>query len=231
MGPDLALYNNAIANHDEDMAGTGLIRMGLNGADPNYLAQLDRLYKDRRQQRAAGALENAYRAHSARVHGYVLPSSELSQSRSLSLASLASGNASNGWTRYLDQMNKSGFFNSNLFNQYMATARTAAAAGARKGGAWDKYIGRPVLTGEEGFELAVGDDGKVQPLGVGGPELVIPQKPAVVIPHEQSAQMVADNPYLRMMHEAQGDAGVLGNFQYRKGAWRSSRAPWARRCC
>lgn len=52
----------------------------------------------------------------------------------------------------------------------------------RRGGRWDKDIGRPVGVGEEGEELAVGDDGSVQRLGVAGPEIVVPKAPATVIP-------------------------------------------------
>lgn len=52
----------------------------------------------------------------------------------------------------------------------------------RDGGDWTQDIGRPVLVGEEGEELAVSPDGRAQLLGSQGPEVVIPQAPARVRP-------------------------------------------------
>jgi hypothetical protein len=52
----------------------------------------------------------------------------------------------------------------------------------KDGGDWTRDIGRPVLVGEEGEELAVGRDGRAQLLGSHGPESVVPQAPATVLP-------------------------------------------------
>lgn len=58
--------------------------------------------------------------------------------------------------------------------------------GYRDGGRWDKDLGRWVVTGEDGEELLVADDGTTRRLGVGGPELVKVDKPGVVIPAKRA---------------------------------------------
>jgi hypothetical protein len=128
MNPYLELYNNAVAQRADDTQGIG--ELGMAGQTNPAMMQLIRQNRaDRRRESAAGALENAYRMRSAEAHGSVLPLTQLTQSRNMGLAGLASGNANNAWQRYLDQMNKSGFFNSNLYNQLQAGARAAAAGG------------------------------------------------------------------------------------------------------
>lgn len=70
-------------------------------------------------------------------------------------------------------------------------AEGAAKAGLKKlfhfakGGRWDDALGKYVVVGERGEEWALGDNGKIQRLGVNGPEVVSPEEPAVVIPHDQ----------------------------------------------
>jgi hypothetical protein len=130
MAPYLDLYNHAKAGQEGERQGQGLVSMGLNASEPGLLAKLAEQSKARREQDAAGGLENALKLRSAEAHGSVLPLTSLNQNRTMGLASLASGNSNAGWARYLDQMNRSGFTNSNLFNQMMENARRGAAAGA-----------------------------------------------------------------------------------------------------
>ena len=54
--------------------------------------------------------------------------------------------------------------------------------GYRDGGRWDEDLGRWVMTGEDGEEFFIADDGTTRRLGVGGPELVKVDRPGVVIP-------------------------------------------------
>jgi hypothetical protein len=66
----------------------------------------------------------------------------------------------------------------------------SAFKGFKKGGRYDDELGRPVLVGEEGKELALADDGSTQVLGAQGPQVVVPQKPGVVVPAKQTQQIL-----------------------------------------
>ncbi|HLL73585.1 MAG TPA: hypothetical protein VK363_19260 [Pyrinomonadaceae bacterium] len=59
------------------------------------------------------------------------------------------------------------------------------AAMLKDGGRVDPYIGKKVLTGEEGPELLVEDDGDVKPLGLDGPEVITPDSPGYVVPNDE----------------------------------------------
>ena len=134
MGADLDLYNRAASEQDEDRQGIGLLRMGAEGSPAGLVSLIRQNRADRRRQAAGGALAEALRARSARAHGYVLPSTQVTQSRTLGLASLAGGRAETAEERAARLAMTSGFFNSNLFNQIMAGARTAASSGMMGGG-------------------------------------------------------------------------------------------------
>lgn len=60
----------------------------------------------------------------------------------------------------------------------------------KKGGRWDEEIGEPIEVGEEGPKLALGDDGDAQLLGTSGPQIVVPQKPGVVVLASQTRALV-----------------------------------------
>lgn len=102
MGPSLALYNRAAAGQQGERQGQGLITMGLSG-NSQLTDKLAQQSKARREQEAAGALENAVAMKTAEAHGSVLPLSALHQSRTMGLAGMA-GNQAGGstglWANY-----------------------------------------------------------------------------------------------------------------------------------
>jgi hypothetical protein len=93
MGPSLSLYRRAKAGQEGERAGIGALRMGLNASSPELAAKLAQQSKDRREQEAAGALEEALAMRTAEAHGSVLPLAQLNTSRNLSLAGMAGGQA------------------------------------------------------------------------------------------------------------------------------------------
>ncbi len=202
MSPSLSLYDNAIRDGADD-AGQGLIQMGADGvANPN----LKTLIADRRQQRAAGELEDAYNRRHAEVTGMVMPAASLDASNRLSLASMASGNANNAWARALAQSVQSGFTNSNLFNQMMGGARTAlggyfglaaarAGAGYADGGRYAPF--RKFMVGERAPELKITDDGDASLVGLDGPEIRVENKPGVIVPLDTATPPKMPPPVLR----------------------------------
>lgn len=171
MSPWLSLYRAATQNRaDEQTMSSGLLRLGTNYSNPDQAAKLNRLQDDRRQEAAAGGLEQAFGLKDASERGDVMPLLGLQQSNNLALAGLSNSSAENAWTRYYNAQQNSGFLNSNLFNQLMGGARaymgnSSAFHGFKDGGDWTRYLKRPVWVGEEGPELAVADDGDTQLLG------------------------------------------------------------------
>lgn len=129
LNPYLDLYRASTAANEGTQEGQGLITMGAEGSNPELAALIKQNRADRQKQVAGGALADAYRQRSAAAHGYVLPSSSLTQGRQLSLAGLSSGNASDAWRRYQQAQQSSGFFNSAFYRAMQESAK-AAAAGA-----------------------------------------------------------------------------------------------------
>lgn len=129
LNPYLSLYQNAVANRNEDMAGTGILRLGTNQQNPNTAASLNRLLDERRRESAGGALAQAFAAKDAEMRGSLMPLLGLQNSRNVAVAGISSNNSNDAWRRYLQANQSAGFLNSNLFNQIMAGARTAATMG------------------------------------------------------------------------------------------------------
>jgi hypothetical protein len=128
LSPWLDLYNSAAKEREDGQMGTGLFRLGQNGANPTAVAMADRLNNERRREAAGGALANVLRQRSAQAHGYVLPSSSLTQGRQLTLAGIGSSNASNAWARAMQASQNSGFFNSAFYRAMQENAERAAKA-------------------------------------------------------------------------------------------------------
>lgn len=101
LGPALDLYNRAANRQQGERMGIGALRMGLNASNPMLSQVLDEQSRERRQQEAAGDLEQAVRLKSAEVNRSALPLAEFAQNRRMGLASLASGNAANSTNAYL----------------------------------------------------------------------------------------------------------------------------------
>jgi hypothetical protein len=131
MNPYLSLYTNAVNNRFADRAGKGIVQLGTNTQSPDQAAAQARLYDERRQESAAGALSDAFNRRYAEASGSVVPLTSLTQNRTLGVAGLASSNANNAWARYLAQQQGSGFLNSNLFRILQQGAQNAAAAGGQ----------------------------------------------------------------------------------------------------
>lgn len=103
MGPSLALYNRAAAGQQGERQGIGALQMGVNATDPGLAAKLAEQSKARREQEAAGGLENAVAMKTAEAHGSVMPLSQLNASRSMGLAGMAQNQAAGSsglWQSY-----------------------------------------------------------------------------------------------------------------------------------
>jgi hypothetical protein len=100
LGPSLALFRRAREGQQGERMGIGALRMGLNASDPGMAARLAEQSKLRREQDAAGQLENAVRLRTAEAHDSIMPLVETEQGRRMGLASLASGNSANTTNTY-----------------------------------------------------------------------------------------------------------------------------------
>lgn len=100
LNPYLSLYDSAVKNRESERAGSGLLKLGTNAANPNIAARLNRLSDDRRREAAGGALENAFRMRNAEVTGSVMPLIQTAVNRNLSLAGMTSNRADNSWNNY-----------------------------------------------------------------------------------------------------------------------------------
>lgn len=95
LGPALSLFDSAKRGQQEERMGIGALRMGIQGSDPNLTSLLREQSQARREQEAAGGLEQAVAAREAEVTGSILPLASLQQNQRMGLASLASGNQQN----------------------------------------------------------------------------------------------------------------------------------------
>lgn len=106
LGPALGLYDRAVNNQQGERMGIGALRMGLNESNPMLGQLLEQQSKDRRQQDAAGDLENAVRMKSAEVNRSAMPLAGMAQDRRMGLASLASNNANSTTGNYLQFLSR-----------------------------------------------------------------------------------------------------------------------------
>jgi hypothetical protein len=100
MGPSWGLYDAASQRQQGERMGIGALRMGAESSNPGLTQLLRSQSDDQRQQQAAGQFENAYRMKDAEMRGSVLPLLGLQQNRTMGLASLTSGNASNATNQW-----------------------------------------------------------------------------------------------------------------------------------
>lgn len=120
LGPALSLYERAKAGQQGERMGTGAIQLGLNASDPGLAANLAEESKLRREQEAAGGLEEAVAAKSAEAHGSALPLIQLNQSRALNLADTAANQSR---------------FSTNEYTQFRPRSPWETVAKAAAGGA------------------------------------------------------------------------------------------------
>lgn len=100
MGPSYGLYDAASERQEGQRMGIGALGLGAQNTNPGLGHLLRQQSEDQRQQDAAGGLENAYRLKDAEMRGSILPLLGLQQNRTMGLASLASGNASNATNQW-----------------------------------------------------------------------------------------------------------------------------------
>jgi hypothetical protein len=132
LGVARSLFDYARTKQGNERQGIGALRMGLNATSPEAAANLAEQSALRRDQDAAGQLENAVALRSAEAHGSVLPLSALNTNRALSIADLRTGNARYAQSR-ADELQRT----SGLWNRYrpLIMQGTKAAASAFGGGA------------------------------------------------------------------------------------------------
>jgi hypothetical protein len=103
MGASWGLYDQASKRKSGERMGIGALRLGAQGSDPNLTNLLEQQSNDQRQQDASGAFENAYRYKDAEMRGSIMPLLNLSQNRTMGLASLGSNNANastSAWSNF-----------------------------------------------------------------------------------------------------------------------------------
>jgi hypothetical protein len=130
---EVDLYRTATAADEGDQAGLGLLTMGETGSNPGLSSLIKQNRADRRKVVAGAGLADALRQRSARAHGYVLPSSSLTQARTMGLAGLAGGRAQGASQLANEMAMRSGFFNSKLFETLYNNAQRAATMGESGG--------------------------------------------------------------------------------------------------
>lgn len=86
--PYLNLYNSAISDQKADRQSNGILNLA-RGGNPAQAQALDTYMKYKRQQDAAGNLENAYNATNADLTGQGFNLAQMANSRNLGKASLA----------------------------------------------------------------------------------------------------------------------------------------------
>lgn len=142
-----SLYRRAAAGQQGERMGQGLITMGTNASSPDLAAKLAQQAKDRREQEAAGGLEEAVALRRAEAHGSVLPLAQLNTNRSLSLAGMA-GNQAQGSQGLWGQFRVRPGIGAQLLNsavQGAAGAATSYATGGLSsmrlagGGTWGSF--------------------------------------------------------------------------------------------
>ena len=124
MGAGLSMYRRAAAGQQGERMGQGLLTMGVNATDPALAAKLAEQAKARREQEAAGALEENVAARSAEAHGSVLPLSQLNTSRALALTSAAgnqAGQSQSLWGQFRNRPSPLGVFTNSFASSLGST--------------------------------------------------------------------------------------------------------------
>lgn len=94
MKPYLGLYNRAVNDQANERQSSGLGTLARRGGNATQLATFDDYMKNKRQQDAAGALENSYNLTDASIRGDALPLAQLSLQRNLGKAGASANNLS-----------------------------------------------------------------------------------------------------------------------------------------
>lgn len=195
LGVARSLFSYGRQKQENEKQGIGALRLGLNATSPEAAANLAEQAQLRREQDAAGQLENAVAARSAEAHGSVMPLSSLNLSRSMGIAGLRTGMSQYAQQRAEDLRRNSGIMSTTIgralgtsFGETIGKGLAGRVPFAKDGG----RIGarQPFVGAEEGDELAFTDDGRVKVLR-GGPRLFADEQPLTVIPHEQSKVLAA----------------------------------------
>jgi hypothetical protein len=84
--PFLDLYNRASADQQNQRTSTGILNLAQKSANPNQAAAYNAYLNSKRQQDAAGQLENAYNAADAQATGNLFNLAQLANSRNLGKA-------------------------------------------------------------------------------------------------------------------------------------------------
>lgn len=113
MAPYMNLYGPAAEKQDAERMGTGLLQMGAEGSNPEYVSRLRELGADRRQRDRGGALERLFAAKNAEVRGSVLPLISADLSRSLGVSGQAGSQVGQSAQNYAQFQPRPSFF-SNL---------------------------------------------------------------------------------------------------------------------
>jgi hypothetical protein len=129
MNPYLSLYDSATKNRASERAGSGLLKLGTNSANPNIAANLNRLSDDRRREEAGGALANAFNQRNAEVTNSSMPLIQTAVNRNLHIADVQSGRADNSWNNYYN-IRKMPTAWEQMRNSFAEGAGMAAKAGA-----------------------------------------------------------------------------------------------------
>ena len=124
--PHLNLFDAATNEQQNDRKGTGILQLGAQNANPNQAAALDTYYKYKRQQDAAGQLENAYNATDAQMTGQITPMlMQMANQRQMGRA----GIAQNAYQSYLHRPKKPSFLEQLLSGGFSVASALAGRPG------------------------------------------------------------------------------------------------------
>lgn len=87
--PYLQLFNRASADQQNQRTSTGVLQLGAQNANPNQAAAYNSYLNYKRQQDAAGGLENAYNMANAEASGQAFDLAQMANSRNLGKAGLS----------------------------------------------------------------------------------------------------------------------------------------------
>jgi hypothetical protein len=87
--PYLQLFNRAANDQQNQRTSTGVLQLGAQNANPNQAAAYNAYLNYKRQQDAAGTLENAYNAANSEVAGQSFDLAQMANSRNLGKAGLS----------------------------------------------------------------------------------------------------------------------------------------------
>lgn len=141
LGVARSLFDYGRARRDDPKQGVGVLRLGLNSTSPEYAANLAEQSQSRREEDAAGRLENAVALKDAAVRGDLGDLMRLQTSRNMGLASLA-GNQSGGstglWASFRPRPSGWATLGQALLGVGGSFATGAATGGFGAGGRWNR---------------------------------------------------------------------------------------------